>query len=58
MHIALHTALRLCLWNVLAVLILGIAVVLLAVHFVKQKQRKTALETAGAAAVSTAARRK
>lgn len=58
MHIALHNALGLCLWNVLAVIVLGISVVILAVHFAKQKQRKAAYEAAMASPSGAAPRPK
>ncbi len=42
MHLAIHSALGLCLWDILAVVIFVLSVSILVVHFVRQKQHKTA----------------
>ena len=55
MHMALHAATGLCLWTVLAVLVLGVTVAVLAIHFQNQKARKARLERQSARTASAKA---
>ena len=44
MHAYFHTVLGFCLWDLLALLVLAAAVILLAVHIVRERRRERELE--------------